>query len=65
LLAKVLLLAAMNPWGFGQKLPPSCQSLSGAGSRISLFMDEASLRGGDILTQEWVNGRGEGVRLLY
>jgi hypothetical protein len=41
----------------------ACQSLSG-GSRLFLFADRKSLGRGDILTHEWVNGRGEIVRLF-
>lgn len=44
-------------------LVAACQSLSGS-SRIFLFTDRESLGGGDILAHEWVNGRGEVVRVL-
>lgn len=43
-------------------LVEACQSLSGS-SRHFLFTEKERF-GGDILMQEWVNGRGETVRLL-
>ena len=45
-------------------LVEACQSPSGGGARLFLFLDEESLGQGDILAYEWVNGRGEAVRLL-
>jgi hypothetical protein len=41
----------------------ACQSLGG-GSGLFLFTDRESLRRGEVLTHEWVNGRGEVLRLL-
>jgi hypothetical protein len=46
-----------------QHLVAACRSL-GNGGRIFLFADERALAQGDILSSEWVNGRGEPVRLL-
>ena len=46
-----------------QHLVEACRSLRGGGSRLFLFTDRESLRRADILTHEWVNGRGESVRL--
>jgi hypothetical protein len=43
-------------------LVEACRSLT-AGSRLFLFTDQENLHRADILSQEWVNGRGEGVRL--
>ena len=43
-------------------LVEACQSLSGSSSHF-LFTEKERF-GGDILMQEWVNGRGETVRLL-
>lgn len=45
-------------------LVEACRSLSGGGSRLFLFTDRESLGRGDILTHEWLNGRGEVIRLL-
>ena len=42
----------------------ACRSLSGGGSRLFLFTDREELGREDILTHQWVNGRGELVRLL-
>jgi len=42
----------------------ACRSLSGGGSRLFLFADGERLGRGNALEHEWVNGRGEGVRLL-
>jgi len=47
-----------------EHLMEACRSLVGGGSRIFLFTDRASLARGDILTHEWVNGRGESGSLL-
>ncbi len=44
-------------------LVAACRSIGG-GQRLFLFADEERLGGEDILTHEWVNGRGEGVQLL-
>src|SRR5215208_1615440 len=41
-----------------------CGTLPGRGSRLFLFTDQKSLGSGEILGHEWVNGRGEAVRLL-
>lgn len=41
----------------------ACQRVAG-GSGLFLFTDRESLAGVDILTHEWVNGRGEIVRLI-
>jgi hypothetical protein len=41
----------------------ACRSIGG-GQRLFLFADERALARGDILSGEWVNGRGEAVRLL-
>jgi len=47
-----------------EHLVEACRSLPGGGSRLFLFTDQESLARGDILMHEWVNGRGEAVRLL-
>ena len=47
-----------------EHLVEACRSLGGGGSRLFLFMDQERLSRGDILRQEWVNGEGQGVRLL-
>lgn len=46
-----------------EHLVEACRSLPGGGSRLFLFADPESLRLGDILAQEWINGRGEIVLL--
>jgi hypothetical protein len=47
-----------------EHLVKACQSLFGGGSRLFLFTDRERLGGGgDILTHEWMNGRGERVLL--
>ena len=46
-----------------EHLVAACGALSG-GSRLFLFTGQESLGRGDILAHEWVNGRGEVVRLL-
>lgn len=46
-------------------LVEACQSLSGGSSRLFLFTDEGAVHQGGILRHEWVNGRGELVRLVY
>jgi hypothetical protein len=43
-------------------LVEACRSLAG-GARLFLFTDEEALGRGDILAQEWVNGRGEVVQV--
>lgn len=45
-------------------LVEACRSLPGGGSRLFLFTGQESPGREDILTHEWVNGRGEVVRLL-
>jgi protein involved in plasmid replication-relaxation len=45
-------------------LVEECSSLSGGGSRLFLFAERAALHSGDILTHEWMNGRGEVVSLV-
>jgi hypothetical protein len=47
-----------------EHLVAACRSLSGAGSRVFVFTDRETLGRGDILAHEWMNGRGEVVRLL-
>jgi hypothetical protein len=47
-----------------EHLVEACRSLGGAGSRLFLFADRERLGREDALTHEWVNGRGEGSRLL-
>jgi hypothetical protein len=42
----------------------ACHSLFGGDSRLFLFADLEALGGDDILTHEWMNGRGEIVRLF-
>jgi hypothetical protein len=42
-----------------KNLVAACRSLSGGGSGLFLFTDQERLLRGDILTHEWVNGRGE------
>ncbi len=44
-------------------LVEACRSL-GVGSRLFLFTDEERLGRGDLLAHEWVNGRGEEMRLI-
>jgi hypothetical protein len=46
-----------------EHLVETCRSRFG-GSRLFLFIDRESLGSGDILTYEWVNGRGKLARLL-
>ncbi len=41
----------------------ACRSPEGSGSRLFLFADKGALDRKDILGYEWVNGRGEAVRL--
>lgn len=48
-----------------EHLVEACRSLTGGGSRLFLFTDWESLCRRDILAHEWVNGRGESVRLVY
>jgi hypothetical protein len=45
-----------------EHLVEACRSLSG-GARLFLFADEKSIARGNILAHDWVNGRGEWVRL--
>lgn len=45
-------------------LVAACRSLFGGGSRLFLFTDRERLGGRDILTHDWMNGRGEVVRFL-
>lgn len=47
-----------------EHLVEACRTLSGGGSRLFLFAQGERLGRGDVLTHEWVNGRGEVVRLL-
>jgi hypothetical protein len=47
-----------------EHLVEACRSLAGGGARLFLFTDQESLGRGDIIATEWVNGRGETVRLL-
>jgi hypothetical protein len=47
-----------------EHLVEACRSLGGGGSRLFLFAQGERLGRGDILTHEWVNGRGEPVRFL-
>jgi hypothetical protein len=47
-----------------EHLVAACRSLSGGGSGLFLFRDHGRLGSGDILAQEWVDGRGEVARLL-
>ncbi len=42
-------------------LAEACRSLSGGGSRLFLFTEQERLSHEDILSHEWVNGRGERV----
>lgn len=42
----------------------ACHSLLGGGSGLFLFMDRETLGRGDILGHQWLNGRGENVRLV-
>lgn len=44
-------------------LVTACRSISGGGSRLFLFTDRESFGRGNILAQEWINGRGEVVCL--
>jgi hypothetical protein len=46
-----------------EHLVEACRSLGGGGSRLFLFADRERLGRGDVLEHEWVNGRGEIVRL--
>ena len=45
-----------------ENLVEACRSVSG-GARLFLFTDRASFAGGDMLTDEWTNGRGEFANL--
>jgi DNA-binding Lrp family transcriptional regulator len=47
-----------------EHLVETCLSLPGGGSRLFLFTDRESLGLRDILSHEWINGRGEVARLL-
>lgn len=47
-----------------EHLVKACRSLTGGGSRLFLFTDQEALGRGEILVHQWVNGRGEAVRLL-
>lgn len=47
-----------------EHLVEACLSLPGGGSRLFLFTGQESLGREDILSHEWVNGRGEVVRLI-
>jgi hypothetical protein len=42
----------------------ACRSISSGGSRLFLFADQGALGGGDVLSHQWVNGRGEAVQLV-
>jgi hypothetical protein len=42
-----------------EHLVEACRSLPGRGSRLFLFTDRETLGRGDVLSQGWVNGRGE------
>jgi hypothetical protein len=44
-------------------LVAACRMLGSGGSRLFLFADRERLGRGDVLSHEWVNGRGESVRL--
>jgi protein involved in plasmid replication-relaxation len=46
-----------------EHLVEACRSLGGGGSRLFLFADQEALGSGDILSYEWMNGRGEIVQL--
>ncbi|HEX4959331.1 MAG TPA: replication-relaxation family protein [Thermoanaerobaculia bacterium] len=47
-----------------EHLVEACRSLGSGGSGLFLFADRENLARGDILTHEWVNGRGEVVYLV-
>jgi hypothetical protein len=47
-----------------EHLVEACRSLPGGGSRLFLFADQGALSNGDILSHEWVNGKGKLVHLL-
>lgn len=46
-----------------EHLVEACRSLPGGGARLFIFTDRERLGRGDILTHEWVDGRGEKVSL--
>ncbi|HEX4961382.1 MAG TPA: replication-relaxation family protein [Thermoanaerobaculia bacterium] len=48
-----------------EHLVEACRSLPGGGSRLFLFTGQESLRRGDVLMHEWVNGRGESALLPH
>src|SRR4051794_15312763 len=47
-----------------EHLVEACRLISGGGSRLFLFTEQERLGQEGILVHEWVNGRGEGSRLL-
>jgi hypothetical protein len=44
-------------------LVEACRALPGGGARLFLFTTREALAAGEILAREWVNGRGELVRI--
>jgi hypothetical protein len=48
-----------------ENLVEACRALSGGGAGLFLFADRENLSSEDILVHEWVEGKGEIVRLLF